>query len=236
MKIKIFSVFLLLHICLCVTFADLPIFGKTNGKWDEVAFFGDSTTHGMIRYIVENDGRLGTPYTTLQRDQILTPPNGTFYLRNIPTTQIYYKGRTDVLAEAIRRSSPKILIVTVGVNGLPHWTKETFTELYNRLLNLFEEASPDSRIVLQSVYPTAKVRAVQLSSFTVDKVDRLNGWIKEIATDRGLLYINTADALKGDDGWLRPEYQNGDGLHLNTAGFNCVLSSIESALKLREGK
>lgn len=231
MKLKIFSVFLLLQICLTMFFSSFPIYGSTDGFWEDISFFGDSTTHGMIRYIVENDGRLGTPYTHLRRDQILTSPDGTFYLRNLPTTRISYKGQTLSLAEAIGSSAPKILIVTVGVNGLLHWEREAFAELYNRLLDLFEKASPDSKIVLQSVYPTAKNRAAHLAAFTVDKVDRLNSWIMAIADERGLLYINTADALKDDDGWLRSDYQNGDGLHLNTAGFNCVLASIESALK-----
>lgn len=97
---------------------------------------------------------------------------------------------------------------------------------YRRLIDLIHEATPQTQIVLQSVYPTAQKRAANLESFTVDKVDRLNGWIQTLAKEQSLPYLNTASVLKGDDGWLIPTYHNGDGMHLNTAGFNAVLNYI----------
>lgn len=196
----------------------------------QVSFFGDSTTYGLIRYIVENDGRLGRPITKLTRDQILTPPDGTFYLRNLPIAKIRYRGKDLPLAEALCEASPEILIVTVGINGLTSWTEEPFTDCYRRLIELIESATPNTQIVLQSVYPTAKVRSEHLTGFTVDRIDRLNGWIKVLADQRGLLYLDTASALKGEDGWLPASYHNGDGMHLNTAGFNRVLEYIADHL------
>lgn len=233
MKRIVYSLPILLFLCLSVLVSALPIRASEAIHLEEVSFFGDSTTHGLIRYIAENDGHLGKPITHLKRDQILTPPDGTFYLRNLPTAKILYQGESLSLAEAIQIASPKILVVTVGINGLPHWTRENFQEQYDRLLTKISNASPSTRIVLQSVYPTAENRADHLAAFSVEKVNRLNEWIREIAAQHNLLYIDTASKLKGADGWLRPELQNGDGLHLNTAGFNIVLDSIASALKLK---
>ena len=230
MKIKNFSMLLILILCISAFQPSFAVLGKTDGIWNDVAFFGDSTTHGMIRYIVNAKDSEALPHVSLHRDQILTPPNGTFYLRNTPTTHILYQGQIMPINNALRLANPRVLIVTVGVNGLAHWEKESFTVLYNRLLDVFAEALPQSQIFLQSIYPTAKKRAPHLSLFTVERVDLVNGWIEDIAKQRGLLYINTADYLKGEDGWLRSEYQNGDGLHLNTAGFHCVLQTIEAAL------
>lgn len=224
---------------LIATTSIFPFFSKLKCSadviWDDVSFFGDSTTHGMIKYIVHAQPQLGTSYATINRDQILTPPEGTFYLRNLPTTRIQYQDQSFTINDALQRSKPRILIITVGVNGLAHWDEVQFTALYNQLLNQFEQASPRSQLILQSIFPTAKKRAAHLSMFTVDRVDLINSWIQKIADERGLVYINSAEALKGDDGWLRPEYQNGDGLHLNTQGFNCVLKSIENTLIQQKG-
>ncbi len=191
-----------------------------------ISFFGDSTTHGLIRYIVENDGRLGKPVASLSRDQILTPPDGTFYLRNLPMAKIRYRGKVLWLSEAFSKASPEILIVTVGVNGLTSWSEDSFKECYSRLIDEISSATPNTQIVLQSVYPIAKDRSQKLESFTADQIDRLNEWIKELANECNLPYLDTASVLKDDDGWLIPSYHNGDGMHLNTEGFNRVLGYI----------
>ncbi|MBQ8287881.1 MAG: SGNH/GDSL hydrolase family protein [Clostridia bacterium] len=225
MKKSLFSAVLILSLLMAMIPLPTHAESKTN-YLERVSFFGDSTTYGLIRYIAENDGHLGKPVAKLTRDQILEPPDGTFYLRNLPTAKIRYQGRDLPLAEAFRQASPDILIMTVGINGLPTWTETEFLSYYRRLLDLIGTASPSTQIVLQSVYPTAKERDRKLVAFTVDKIDRLNGWIKDLAKERSLPYLDTASVLKGADGWLIPSYHNGDGMHLNTQGFNRVLTYI----------
>ena len=232
MKLKFFSAIMMIVICISIPPSSFSVSGESVDVWDGVAFFGDSTTHGLIRYIVKVDSTL---YSSITRDQILTPPDGTFYLPNLPKTYILYQGKRRTLSEAINRSSPRILIVTVGVNGLSRWNKDEFVQLYNRLLDILVSASPDTKIILQSIFPTAKIRSKRLAGFTVERVDMVNEWISEIAQARNLLYVNSADALKGEDGWLRSEYHNGDGLHLNTDGFKCVLSTIQKVLEEQKG-
>ena len=218
---------ILLLLMLLSSVLQFPVSAQT-GKTplEEVSFFGDSTTYGLIRYIVNNTGSLGIPVVDLRRDQILVPPDGTFYLRNLPTATLRYQNQTLSLKEAFQKAAPKILIVTVGVNGLPTWTEEDFTAHYNRLLELIRWATPNTRIILQSVYPVAKERSPRLKAFTSDKIDFMNQWIKAIAKVNRLDYLDTASVLKAEDGWLNPTYHNGDGLHLNTTGFNQVLTYI----------
>lgn len=224
---KKYLCYLFAAITVCTLLLPSPAYAKGNEEYiKQLSFFGDSTTYGMIRYIVENDGRLGQPIVKLTRNQILTPPDGTFYLGNLPTTKIRYQKQVLSLSEAFRKASPEILIVTVGVNGLPSWTEDSFRESYLRLLDVIASATPDTQIVLQSVFPIAKERSAKLKNFSMDKIDRMNGWISTIADEKGLPYLNTASVLKSADGWLNPAYHNGDGMHLNTQGFNKVLAYI----------
>lgn len=225
MKKRLLSILIILP--LLVMIFPISTNASSNSTYlEKISFFGDSTTYGLIHYIVNNDGRHGTPVAKLSRNQILVPPDGTFYLRNIPTAKIRYQGKDLPLTEAFRMASPEILIVTVGINGLPTWTEESLLTHYRRLIDLIRNSSPNTQIVLQSVYPTAKEREQKLASFTIDKVDQLNRWIEKLAKEQSLPYLNTASVLKGDDGWLIPSYHNGDGMHLNTAGFNAVLNYI----------
>ncbi len=195
---------------------------------DEAVFFGDSTTYGLLFYNVNNTGQHGKNYHTLKASQIWVPEGGTFYLGNLFTARIALSdGRRLTLAEAAKEIQPKYLILTVGINGLCSWTKDRFSDYYEKMVDLVRENSPDTHVILHAVYPSASNIGGQLENFTNDKIDRMNGWIREIAENKGLQYLDSASALKDETGCMRLEYQNGDGLHLNTQGFNVILENID---------
>lgn len=226
----------LIPILLLSLLLSLPSFAQgskqaTDDRLKDVVFFGDSTTYGLFYYNVNNDGRHGKNHKTLQSSQIWVPKDGTFYLRNLLTSRIALSdGRSLTLAEAARTLQPKYLVITVGINGLCSWTEESFTRYYEKMLELVKNNAPSTTILLQSVFPSASNISGNLVGFTNDKIDRLNTWIAAIAEKHHLTYLNTARVLKDDQGFLRQEYQNGDGLHLNTQGFNVILQNVEKAL------
>lgn len=210
------------------TFAPSVEASTSGNILDKAVFFGDSTTYGLFRYNVNNRGEHGRNYRTLKKSQIWVPKDGTFYLGNLTSASVALAdGRNLSLAAACAEFRPEVLIITVGINGLCSWNQQSFSKYYEKMIDVFTNASHETRIILQSVYPTAKNRSADLAAFTNDKVDRLNRWIREIASKRKLQYLDTNAALKDENGDLRQEYQNGDGLHLNTQGFNAVLSYIE---------
>ncbi|MGM9681748.1 MAG: SGNH/GDSL hydrolase family protein [Eubacteriales bacterium] len=193
---------------------------------DRISFFGDSTTYGMLRYIVRNDGTLGKHNYTLREDQILTPACGTFYLKNLGSCTIRYKGQDYPLSEGLKEANPEILVLTAGINGMRTWEEEDFKRYYSRLIEIAVSALPDSRIILQSVYPTSERPGTVSAEYTNGRIDRVNGWIMELSEQYGLPFLNTASALKDASGRLPECRQNGDGIHLNTEGFNVVLDYI----------
>ena len=196
---------------------------------EKLVFFGDSTTHGLIRYNVENNGVHGINYHTLKRSQIWTTPEGTFYLGNLLSTTVRLEDETTLpLQDACRKYKPQYLVITVGINGLRTWTEADFTRYYDKLISMVQEASPQTQVILQSVFPVAKVRDSRLSEFTPDRINTLNLWIRSIAASNSIPFLNTAAALTDNDGFLCSEYHNGDGLHLNTKGYNAILKYIEN--------
>ncbi len=195
---------------------------------DRLVFFGDSTTYGFFRYNLNNTGVYEKNYYTLKASQIWVPQERTFYLGNLFTAEIALsEDQKMTLSEAARTYRPEYLLLTVGINGLCQWNEENFSRYYEKMIDLVEEASPDTTILLHSVYPTASNIGGRLTGFTNDKIDRLNSWIQKIAEKRGLFYLDSASALKDERGCLPLAYQNGDGLHLNTQGFNAVLKNID---------
>lgn len=193
-------------------------------------FFGDSTTYGLHRFNSQNDGKHGKNYYTLQDSQIWTPSDGTFYLGNVVKASVTVNGQTLFLGDACRQYKPQKLILTVGINGLATWSKDSFLSCYQKLINTVKTASPNTEIYLQSVYPISPKAQEKLPNFTNEKITQLNLWIKELAQENKLLFLNTASVLINENGNLKENYHNGDGLHLSTQGFNAMLSYVEEQL------
>lgn len=193
-------------------------------------FFGDSTTYGLIRYNAHNDGRFGKNYYTLQDSQIWVPKDGTFYLGNVLKASAFIGGKSYTLAEACRAFSPEKLILTVGINGLANWEETSFLRYYKKLIDTVREASPNTELYLQSVYPIAPKAKEKLPEFSNEKIQLVNSWICSLARKEHLCYLNAASALTDTDGNLKESYHNGDGLHLSCQGFNEMLKYVENEL------
>ena len=189
---------------------------------DEFVFLGDSTTYGIGVYY-------GYGYTELcPPSQVWTPSSGTLTLSyyNIATV-VYPETKEELpIAEAVARGKPKYLLVTLGVNGISFMDEEWFIRDYTALVKLIQEASPDTKIILNSIYPVADSYKYQ-SDINNDKINAANGWIERIAADTGVRFLYSYECL-AENGKLPETSQNGDGLHLNGEAFTAVMQYIRT--------
>lgn len=191
---------------------------------DKIIFVGDSTTNGMKSkaYHVLTGGT--------ETKQVWTPESGTLSLDpNIAKALIHnpYSGTDMTIAEAAGQVKPEYMVLTVGLNnGVPFLDEGEFKLCYRKLIGAIMAASPNTKIMLQSIYPVASNNTKE--SITNEKIDRANGWIKELAEEYNIKYLNTNPSLKDADGYLKMSYQNGDGIHLNRSGFEAVLNYIRT--------
>ena len=190
---------------------------------DKFVFLGDSTTYGMGAYDV-------LPFT-----QIWTDEAGTLALFNWEVDPIAYydpadpyNARSLSIAEAAGVRKPEYLLITLGVNGIALLDETQFKDYYTELVRAIQAASPDTKIICHSIYPV--LDDVTPSGIDNAAVNAANGWIYEVAQATGVRYLNSHDLLTDSTGNLRREYSNGDsmGIHLNTAGFDVVLSNIRT--------
>ena len=133
------------------------------------------------------------------------------------------------VAQAAEARSPKYMVITLGIrNGVQYCSEESFKEYYNKLIYSVKDASPNTRIILQSVFPVSKKFEKENAGITAEKIKIANGWISDIAKECGIAYLNTHSALCNTKGYLLTEYDSGDGLHLNTEGYKAVLQYIRT--------
>ncbi len=198
----------------------LPEGTAPDGYADKLVFYGDSTTHGMKAYKV-----FGSRDTT----QVWTPNSGTLALFRAATDLVYDpNSKTEMsIADLCKSVQPEYLIVTLGVNGVSMMDETWFKTDYQSLVNIIRQNSPDTKLILQSIYPIARSYAKQ-ESINNTKIQQANQWIVQIAKANGLPYLNTYSALVGADGYLPESYQNGDGMHFNEVGFAAVMDYVKT--------
>ena len=188
---------------------------------DKIVFLGDSTTYGLRRYKVLSGGKDTT--------QVWTPTNGTITLSYANTVLIWYP-ETDkemTIKDAAALKKPEYLVITLGVNGVSFMGEEYFKKEYGKLIKSIQEASPDTKIILQSIFPVASNYEL-LKSINNEKIDAANEWVVQIAEEYGVKYLDTNSKLRDENGWLKDSYQNGDGLHLSEAGLNIELNNLRT--------
>ena len=199
------------------------VLGQTEDRGQDYigrfVFLGDSTTYGLAYYDV-------VPET-----QVWTPASGTLTLSNwqIETVECY-DGQGNVrslaIADAAAERQPEYMLITLGLNGISFLDEGFFKEYYISLVQAIQDASPGTKIICNSIYPV--IDAEVSSDIGNERIDAANLWIEDIAARTGTRYLNTHDGLTDENGDLRAEYCNGDGIHLSPAGFDVVLQTVRT--------
>lgn len=185
---------------------------------DKIYFVGDSTTYHFFKGGID-------------RSHLLVPESGTLMLASdILDVTVGTSGLT--IPEAIKKNGAEIVIITIGVNGADTFTEVKYKTYYQKLINGIEEVSPDTEIILQSVFPVADWYSEKDNNISNEGIDTLNSWAKELAAEKGLRYLDTQSILKNENGAQKEAFGEGDGVHMNEEAYVKIVKYIRThALK-----
>ena len=191
------------------------------GYIDGITFLCDSPFYWLKLF-----GLLSGGYDTTQ---VWTGPEGTMTLGFLDGFEILdpVDGALRTIPETVALRRPPVIMITVGINGVALWYEAEFREAYVRLIDWIRTASPDTEIILQSILPIAPSYA-HWGEITNASITEANAWILEIAEDQGLHYLDTFSALLGEDGNIRSDLVQNDGLHENEEGLKTALEYIRT--------
>ena len=184
---------------------------------DKFVFMGDSTTNGLAYYGVIDSSR------------VWTPANKTFSLFNqsIITIQYPATGEELTIEQLFDREKPEYLMITLGVNGVAQMDKQWFTDEYIALVERIQTASPETKIIINSIYPVAKSYQ-NLGSINNLLIEDANRWLIEIAEATGTRFLNSNSVLIDSHSALPEELQNGDGMHLTGEAFEIITNYLRT--------
>lgn len=206
-----------------------PVFGELEERedageayQDKIVFVGDSTTHHLRNREVLSGGK--------DTMQVWTPTCGTLTLAYVLTAKILYpETNTEMtIMEAAGIKKPEIMVITLGMNGISFMEETNFKAVYASLLQGILEQSPNTKIILQSIYPRAQSVHENYASITQDMIDTGNAWIRELAQECSVYYLDTQAILKDENGYLRAEYGVEDGIHISRDGYLAILQFIRT--------
>jgi lysophospholipase L1-like esterase len=185
---------------------------------DKFVFLGDSTTYGLGYYDIVND------------NQVWTPASGTLTLDKWDISTIVYPddGTEISIKDAATKKKPEYLLITLGVNGISFMDEEYFIKEYTSLVLAVKEASPNTKIILNSIYPVTAAYSAGGNGITNEKIDTANIWVKRIADSTDVKYLDSESVLKDENGALPEKICNDSKLHLNTDGLNLVINYLRT--------
>lgn len=213
---------------LTVTLGETPDAGM---KYiDRMIFFGESTTaHLRSRGVLTG----GT-----DTKQVWADASGTKSLSSkITSESIIYPetGENLMIAEACAKAQPDYLVLSFGLNGINGFiaNKSTYVNAYNQLIRAVREASPNTKIILQSVYPVCDGTGSQAFGTDVATLNAnirtLNTWLPEIAASHeNVRFVDTASVLCDSQNQLATSYNNGDGIHLTVSAYEAILAYLRT--------
>ena len=186
-------------------------------------FFGESTTAHL-------SSRPGLP---IEASQVWKDSSGTKRLSSrITSEKILCGGAEMTIAEACAQEKPDFVVLSFGLNGIMDFisNKNSYTNNYSKLINAIQQASPETKIILQTVYPVAKASAFSVDLETLNNhIMTLNEWLPEIAAaHENVRVVDTASALRSVDGTLISAYDNGDGIHLSADAYHAILDYLRT--------
>lgn len=188
---------------------------------DSLTFVGDSLTAHLVSRAVLTDGK--------NTRQVWRSESNMINLNSeVTSAKIIYPatGEKMTIAEAAAAAKPPILIITLGTDwGVSYLSEQEFKDCYSKLVRQIKEASPDTVIILQSIFPVTKDCTV----LNNQKIDTANTWVKAIAAENGCRYLDTQSVLKDGNNCLKAEYCNStDGIHLTASAYEAILAYIRT--------
>ena len=207
-----------------------PTADAGHGYLDKFIFIGDSTTYGIGYY--QAWGYNGYyPYrdTLCPHSQVWVPKNGYILLSRTAIDQVYCDQMDQMMfiPDAAGAVKPAYMMITLGVDDISTISQQDFYSHYTKLVNGIKAQSPDTRIILNSIYPVAKSYQYP-GSINPTKINTANEWVEQIAKDTGCRFLYSYECLVGPDGYLPENLQNGDGLHLTGDAFVLVMNYIRT--------
>ena len=135
-------------------------------------------------------------------------------------------GNHYTIAEAVAKMKPRRVVLTFGTNDTGMEVNEFITH-YTTLVQTIQASYPYTDIIVNTVPPIPENHS-NYPHMDQAKIDDFNMALLNLCEQLGIRFLNTAEVLKGENGYgIADYYTNGD-IHLKTAGLKVALNYLRT--------
>ncbi len=190
-------------------------------EWDRefmenTIFVGDSVCRALYVY-----------------DELLTTKQvaatGGAAARNIYDYSFKMEDNEFTLREAAEYYKPAYFFLWMGINDINMTEKDVYAENLKNIAEDLLSLSPDSKVVILSMSPTADYHEWNAN----ERIREYNAAAREMCEGldgEEIYYLDIQDILSDEEGYLLPDCDGGDGMHLSQMAYTRLLSYITAAL------
>ena len=128
---------------------------------------------------------------------------------------------------------PQRMIITYGTNNT-YMSTEEFIEAYEEALDALEESWPYADLIIAAVPPVGEDK--EDAQRVQETIDAFNAALLELAEERDLHFLNTSEVLLGEDGYLKSDYVEADGMHLTAEGAEALVKYVRTHSYITEDR
>ena len=179
--------------------------------FDDAVFIGDSVSL-MLQYYCAATKALGNAKFLCAGS--LSATNALWAVSD-QSVHPSYQGKKMLVEDGVAATGAKKVYIMLGVNNISYgvdYAAKDMVTLIDRIL----AKSPGVSIIIESTTPMASSSTIVTDKLNNDKIQQYNDKMKSICEERGWFFVNVAEAVRDENGYLNSAYcsdNNSMGIH-----------------------
>ena len=169
--------------------------------FDDVVFIGDSVSQTLEFYSAATGALGGAKFLCAGS---LSATNALFPVTDI-SMHPYWQGEKMLVEDGVAATGASKVYIMLGINSMANGVDSATSDLV-RLIDKILTKAPGVQIIIQSVTPMSETSTIISDRLNNDVIDQYNARMLSICEERGWYFINVAEVMRDEDGWLVSRY------------------------------
>ena len=130
------------------------------------------------------------------------------------------------IPQAVAMMKPRRVVMSFGTNDTGMEVSD-FIAHYTALIQAIQQSYPYTDIIVNTVPPVPADHS-NYPHMDQTKIDDFNMALLDLCEQLGVRFLNSAEALKGSDGYGIADYYTSGDIHLKSAGLKAVLNYLRT--------
>ena len=141
---------------------------------------------------------------------------------------VTFKGDSNhyTIAQSVAKMKPRRVVLTFGTNDTGMEVSD-FISNYTALVQAIQASYPYTDIIINTVPPIPENHSTY-PNMDQAKIDDFNMALLSLSEQLGVRFLNTAETLKGENGYGKAEYYTDGDIHLKSAGLKAALNYLRT--------